>query len=117
MRARQSQGACGESGVLPADGVAPGAEQPGLLLAWVRFERSGEWAEWQAIVSWIRSTGVNETKYQRITPIIRAAGLRPMEQREAYQAVPRLLVHSDGRVTRPEDNNDGEDASPEQTSA
>ncbi|MDB5910362.1 MAG: hypothetical protein JWP34_4476 [Massilia sp.] len=57
-----------------------GVNQPGLLLAWVR---TGPAAPWQAVVTWIKATG-EATRYERLTPIVSAAGLRSMEAPSAY---------------------------------
>jgi hypothetical protein len=48
--------------------------------------------------TWVKVTGIETTRYQRITPIVRAVGLRPMEERAAYRRVPRLELRADGTV-------------------
>jgi hypothetical protein len=70
-----------------------GVNQPGLLLAWIRTAQS---PQWQAIVTWIKTTGSETTRYQRLTPIVAATGLRSMEDPQAYSDVPRLQFTADG---------------------
>jgi hypothetical protein len=41
-------------------------------------------------------TGNETTRYERLTPIVAAAGLRSMEARAAYRGVPRLRLSADG---------------------
>jgi hypothetical protein len=70
-----------------------GVNQPGLLLVWIR---AGQSPQWQAIVTWIRVTGSGNVRYERLTPIVAAAGLRSMEDPQAYRNVPRLRLTAGG---------------------
>src|ERR1700733_9474529 len=66
----------------------------GHLLAWEMHERDGSWHGW---VSWIQETGA---RYVHKVADVRAGSLQPLEQSEAYAAVPRRVRGNDG-VIRP----------------
>ena len=57
----------------------------GHLLCWERHERDGTWYAW---VSWVQSTG-DPVRHRHQVVSVRAAGVRRLENPEAYKNVPR----------------------------
>jgi len=66
----------------------------GHLLAWEMIEADGIWYAW---VSWVQQAG-GRPVHKVVT--VRASGLRPLEQPESYEQVPRRVRGRDG-IVRP----------------
>jgi hypothetical protein len=66
----------------------------GHLLAWELMEIDGTWRAW---VSWIQQSG-GRPLHKVVS--VRASGLRPLEEPESYERVPRWVRGRDG-VIRP----------------
>jgi hypothetical protein len=64
------------------------------LLAWEMNENDGSWRAW---VSWVRQAG---GRHVHMVVDVRAGSLQPLEDAEAYSAVPRRVRGRDG-LTRP----------------
>jgi hypothetical protein len=64
----------------------------GHLLAWEMHERDSSWWAW---VSWVQQSG-DRTVHKIVD--VRASSLRPVDEADAYSAVPRRVVGSDGLV-------------------
>lgn len=64
----------------------------GHLLAWEMHERDGSWHAW---VSWVQETG---GRHVHKVVDVRAGSLRPLEDPDAYSAVPRRVRGSDGLI-------------------
>jgi hypothetical protein len=64
----------------------------GHLLAWERHERDGSWWAW---VSWVQVSG-GRPRHKVVQ--VQADSLRPLEEPEAYKAVPRRVRGFDGQV-------------------
>jgi hypothetical protein len=72
--------------------VEMGSRTIGHLLVWEMHERDGSWHAW---VSWAQQNG--DRPIHKIVNV-RAASLRPVEEPEAYSAVPRRVVGVDGLI-------------------
>jgi hypothetical protein len=71
--------------------------QPSHLLAWVRLGEDQGRGEWRAVLSHARQ--VAPGRWERVTVLVPARSLRPLEDAPTYARVPRLLVGLDGMVT------------------
>jgi hypothetical protein len=81
--------AAGDRGVVELTGGVIGH-----LLCWERHERDGTWYAW---VSWVQSTG-EPVRHRRHVVSVRAVGVRPLENPEAYKNVPRRTLGRDGHI-------------------
>jgi uncharacterized damage-inducible protein DinB len=64
----------------------------GHLIAWELHERDGSWRAW---VSWVQESG---GRHVHKVVDVQGDGLRPLEEPEAYQDVPRRVRGNDGRI-------------------
>jgi hypothetical protein len=74
--------------------VAMGDTTVAHLLAWELVEVDGNWWAW---VSWVQTSG-GRPVHKVVS--VRASGLRPLEDPERYEHVPRRVLGRDG-VIRP----------------
>lgn len=72
--------------------VATGNGAVAHLLAWKLAEADGSWYAW---LSWVQQSG--ERAVHRVVSV-RASGLEPLEESEAYARVPRRVRGSDGSI-------------------
>ena len=66
----------------------------GHLLCWEQHERDRTWYAW---VSWVQSTG-DPVRHRHHVVSVRAEGVRPLENPEAYKNVPRRTLGRDGHI-------------------